>query len=169
MPENISPKQSSTTIFVPDTSAILTGKIDIFSLNSIVPESVLNEIRKGKESRIYNEGLHILKTATPTQQSVEIVREAAKSSGDISFLSSTDIDVIAIALEVKGVILSDDYSLQNVASKLNIAFKPCGLKGIEKQIKWEFRCRACGLRRSERVEFCPVCGHVMTRYPVQKQ
>lgn len=161
-------KQPNNPIFVPDTSAILTGKIDIYTLNCVVPESVLNEIRRGKESRIFNQNLEILKTVVPGEKSVESVRETAKLSGDISFLSSTDIDVIAIALEVGGVILSDDYSLQNVASRLNVEFRPCGLEGIKKSIQWEFRCRGCGLRKKEKTEYCPVCGHVMTRYPVSK-
>ncbi len=156
------------SIVVPDTSAILTGKVDIFSLNCIVPESVLNEIKNGKESRIYDIDLGILKIGYPTYDSIKKVKKTADSTGDLKFLSVTDIEVIALALDSDGIILSDDYSIQNVASMLNIQFRPCGLDGIKKLLMWGFRCRGCGYTQKKMIETCPRCGHKMTRYPLER-
>ena len=61
-----------------------------------------------------------LVVSEPTSQSLKKVKEASIRSGDGSVLSQTDIEVIALALDVHGTICSDDFALQNTAQYLSL-------------------------------------------------
>lgn len=71
-------------LIIPDTSAILTGKIEILSMNCIVPTSVIGEIKHGKMSRVIGHDLNIIRTASPGQEYMEQVREASKKDWRLS-------------------------------------------------------------------------------------
>ena len=51
--------------YVPDTSAILTGKIDLLSMNCVLPSAVLGEIRKGKMGRIMENSAFNVRIMSP--------------------------------------------------------------------------------------------------------
>jgi UPF0271 protein len=91
------------------------------------------------------------------------VKEAASRTGDLEKLSATDIEVIAVALEVKGTIVTDDFAIENVASVLGLKFYGADLKPISREIKWHFRCTGCGKKFSTHTKECPVCGHTVRR------
>lgn len=95
----------------------------------------------------------------PGQESLTIVKNASKKSGDVSVLSHTDIEVIALALEIHGTICSDDFALQNTAQHLNIQIHPLIQKKAEVR-RWKFRCSGCGkYYDSLPVDLiCPICG-----------
>ncbi|NLL10274.1 MAG: nucleotide-binding protein [Methanomicrobiales archaeon] len=84
-----------------------------------------------------------LVVSEPTLQSVKKVKEASIRSGDGSVLSQTDIEVIALALDVHGTICSDDFALQNTAQYLDIQIHPLLQKKAEMR-RWVFRCSGCG-------------------------
>lgn len=109
------------------------------------------------------EGVDLLKAANlevrePTSSSVEKVEDAARETGDDARVSEADIEVLALALELDLPILTDDYSIQNLAHHLGMAYIPVGEKGITRKIEWTYRCKGCGKYFDERVETCPVCG-----------
>lgn len=89
------------------------------------------------------------------------VKAAASKSGDAGRLSPVDLTVLALAVDVDGEIWSDDYSIQNVASIMGIAFKPVGMKGIEKVVKWNYQCIGCHKWYKEKMPDCPICGSPM--------
>jgi len=70
----------------------------------------------------------------------------------------------ALALDInkdedaKAIILTDDYSIQNVASTLNIKYQSFSQKGITKKFKWQYRCPGCKKQFKETVTICPICG-----------
>ncbi|MHB1440719.1 MAG: NOB1 family endonuclease [Cuniculiplasma sp.] len=152
---------------IPDTSAILTGRIEILSMNCLVPESVIREIRHGKMGRVITHDLNVIKTAAPKDEYMEEVREAAMETGDFPYLSQTDMEIVAIAKEHGGVIISDDYSLQNVSSRMGIEFHGCGIDAIKESIKWGYLCRGCGTKYDQKLESCRICGHRITRYAIK--
>ena len=55
-------------------------------------------------------------------------------------------------------ILTDDYSIQNVANELGIHFETMSQSGITKKFKWIYRCRGCGKKFKENISICPICG-----------
>lgn len=150
-------------ILVLDTSAILSRKFNLTEENLVIPESVMDEIRLGRIARNLawqEEGLKIFR---PGAKSILLAREAATITGDLEKLSQTDIDVIAVALELDGTIVTDDFAIENVASKLGLKFLGADLRPISREIKWQFRCTGCGKRFSAHVKECPVCGHEVRR------
>ena len=88
----------------------------------------------------------------------------AKKTGDYYVLSKTDIDVIALALQLNATIISDDYAIQNVARLMNLKYYGAGIETIKKEIKWKYRCTGCHKIYKNYIEICPVCGHKTKRY-----
>jgi len=94
----------------------------------------------------------------PSDQAITMVREGAKRTGDDARLSEADIEVLALAFELGLSILTDDYSIQNLARHLKVTFIPVREKGITEEIKWTYRCRGCRKIFDERIDECPICG-----------
>ena len=95
--------------------------------------------------------------------SISRVKDAARETGDLEKLSRTDIDVVAVALELGGTIVTDDFAIENVASRLGLKFLGADLKPISREVKWQFRCTGCGKRFSAHTKECPICGHEVRR------
>jgi len=156
-------------IFILDSSFFLSGlsppKGDLYT----VPQ-VVEEVRSGRKELIFAEslGLRILESS---YRAIELVKEESKRTGDITRLSETDIQLLALALDLKGVLLTDDYSMQNTAMSMGIAYEALAQKGIRKLETWYYRCAYCGryLENSkwEKHRECEICGGPMrsTRRP----
>jgi len=124
---------------------------------AFVTEGVLAELEKYNDRRAENL-LPAIKVSQATSSSLSKVKEAARGTGDSSRLSRTDLDVLALALELKAAVATDDYSIQNLASVLGIEFLPMSMKGITKVVRWNYLCTGCGKVFKEPQPDCPVCG-----------
>jgi len=142
---------------VVDTSAL-------FSMENLPPDvevhvtpGIVAELRKYKDRRLaYWE--HALQVSEPSKESVEEVTRRAEETGDSRRLSQTDIDIIALARDLGAKILTDDYSIQNLARFMGVDYGTVGLKGIGKVLKWKLRCTGCGRVWEVEHRECPVCG-----------
>lgn len=148
--------------YIIDTSAILSGKLNISEEDYIFPDSVIEEIKKGSLVKILE--VADIKISSPEKKYIEKAREAALSTGDYNVLSATDIDVIALAIELNGIIVTDDYAIQNVAKYCGVEYTGGGISGIKKGIIWKYRCTGCHKIYSRYITTCPVCGHEVKRY-----
>lgn len=100
------------------------------------------------------------------------VKASATLVGDTFFLSEADLQVLALALELKTqgyspLIATDDYSIQNVANQMSIEFASLATFGIRFRLQWIRYCPACHKRypadyKSRR---CEVCGTELKRKP----
>ncbi len=124
------------------------------------PPGVIDELRKYKDPRLDLWG-DMLKVSDVSDEFVSKVKEEAKKSGDLGRLSPVDITVIALGLELNGTVLSDDYSIENVCSRLNIRFRPVGTSGIKRVEKWNYQCIGCKKWYKEKYDECPICGSPM--------
>ena len=110
-----------------DSSVLLNSMCDFEEI--ITVEEVLKEI-KDRYSK-----LHIIprniKIFEPSEESINTVMLAAEKTGDKNRLSFTDVKLLALALERKDVIVTDDYDIQNLAAFLGIPFKPFRQRGIK--------------------------------------
>lgn len=145
-------------MYVLDTSAILSGKI--FENKIVTSPKVLKEIKpKGHSWRIFeflkSKGMELI---SPPKEAVEIVKKKAKQTGDFVKLSEVDIEIIALAYYLKATLLTDDYSMQNVAKELGIKFRSVVEKGIKEKIYWIFKCKYCGKTFKNYYKECPICG-----------
>lgn len=140
-----------------DTSALFGLEQVPPDWEAFVTEGVLAELEKYNDRRAENL-IPMLKVSQATTASLSKVREAAKGTGDSSRLSRTDMEVLALAYELKAAVVTDDYSIQNLASVLGLEFMPMNMKGITKVVRWNYLCTGCGKVFKESHPDCPVCG-----------
>jgi len=133
-----------------------------------VPE-VVSEILDENSSIYFN--VKGLKVESASDKSTNIVKEVSSKTGDIYRLSETDLKVLAKALDEKEkgndvVLVTDDYSIQNVAMALGIKFETVVRQGISKGFKWVRVCKGCGRKIDS--EICPICGSEAVMRKVKK-
>ena len=156
-----------TKVFIIDTSVILSGKpINLENAKFVTTPAISKEFSPG--GRDYRNFQFLLEKGldihSPSQESIDKIKEASKETGDINRLSVADIEILALAIDInrdnskEAIILTDDYSIQNVAYTLKIKFQNFSQKRITKKFKWLCRCPGCGKRFSESIKICPICG-----------
>jgi UPF0271 protein len=147
--------------FVLDTSAIIYLQ-DFRKFDEIfIPSLVVEEV-KDKVSKMKLEALN-LKTLEPDEKILKEVELIAKKTGDLEKLSKTDLQVLALAKELKAKIVSDDYNIQNVAKRLGIGFLPVSTKGIKEIFFWKKFCPNCKRYFKSDLGECPICGAKLKR------
>ena len=116
-----------------------------------------------------------LMVRTPKISLLKKVREASKKVGDVRYLSDTDMQVLALALELKNtgldpLIVTDDYSIQNVANEIGVNFASLMTYGIRFRFDWILYCPACHRKYPSdyKLKFCEVCGTELKRKPLRK-
>lgn len=125
-----------------DTSAFIGG-LDPFSVHEeqVAPPKVGEEVKRNNLTMLrFRAAVESgkLKIFEPALQFLVQVKACATSVGDSFYLSETDMQVLALALEIKArgdapQIVTDDYSIQNVATKprselllvINFRYKTC--------------------------------------------
>ncbi|MCK5548283.1 MAG: nucleic acid-binding protein [Thermoplasmata archaeon] len=144
--------------YVLDTSALISGE-DFLDGEFFTTFSAVKEARKKGITPQLQSILTIRITSKePSKDHVEEVAVHARKTGDIERLSPTDIEILALAKELGAVVLSDDYSIQNLAKEMGIPYHGILIKEIEEKIYWTYRCRGCGKFFEEPQKTCPVCG-----------
>ncbi|HDO19214.1 MAG TPA: nucleic acid-binding protein [Thermoplasmatales archaeon] len=159
-------------IFVLDASAILSGKpIELDGILITVP-SVKREVSKRHDYAFeffLSKGLSI---ESPSKESMSLVEKVAEEIGEKERLSQTDKEIVAIALDKRGkgnvCILTDDYSIQNIASMLGIRYQGISEKGITKKFVWRYKCEGCKKVFKERLSSCPICGSKLKPFVKRK-
>ena len=103
----------------------------------------------------------------PCKRAWDTAAGAAKDTGDYPQLSRQDISVIALAVELGGDIISDDFAISNVAKNMGLGIFPIMTKGIIDVGVWVRYCPGCGAVHPSRRE-CLNCGAVLRRRLVKK-
>lgn len=153
---------SNKTRFYLDSSAFMNGA-DYPPAECRTTPSVLAEFQPGGRLRARVERYLAagLAAEPPRPEAHQRVREVARDAGSLSRLSPADLDLLAAALgATDAVIVTDDYTVQDVAQRLRIPTRPVQTPGIEALREWAARCGGCGRTfPPERAgEDCPVCG-----------
>jgi UPF0271 protein len=145
--------------YVLDTSALFSMQ-DLPPGEVYVTPGVVAELRKYEDPRLrFWEDM--LKVTSPSPGALDAVRKAAARTGDDARLSPTDMEVLALALELKAELLTDDYSIQNLARVMGIRYRGVGLKGIREVVRWKYRCTGCRKEWDENYPDCPICGSAL--------
>jgi UPF0271 protein len=79
-------------------------------------------------------------------------------TGDSRRLSDTDKELLALALDLGYELMTDDYSIQNVARSMGIPVRGMDQKGIAEIFEWQAKCKGCGKLFPADVRVCDVCG-----------
>lgn len=105
-----------------------------------------------------------VKKMLPKKEHVQKVLRAAEETGDAWLLSKADVSVLALALELGIVLLSDDYDVQNVAKKLGVEVQNVLFAKIKTKRRYYSFCPACKREfKNVRDGECPVCGTKLRR------
>ncbi len=140
-----------------DASALLTGRQFPGEL-ATVPE-VLREVRRHGLTPQLEAVLETqVRTLSPGGDARKRVQAAAEATGDARRLSPTDGELLALALEQGGTLVTDDYSIQNLCRVLEIPYEPVLMPGIREAWRWTYRCTGCGRTWPEWHDECPTCG-----------
>jgi len=103
-----------------------------------------------------------LKIREPDEQSTQAAIKAAKETGDFPQLSKQDISIIALGMETKGQIITDDFAISNVAKNIGLNIAPIMTKGIKDVGKWIHYCPGCKASYQGGKE-CSICGTRLKR------
>ena len=163
-------------VLVLDTSAFVAG-YDPFSLSDeqVTVPKVEEEIRRNSMNKLrFETALESgrVTVKAPSQEFVNQIKASSCKVGDAFKLSETDMELLALALEMKAtgyrpLIVSDDYSIQNVAKQLCLEFSAVATFGIKRLLEWIRYCPACFREypASSSLRECRVCGTALKRKP----
>ena len=109
-----------------------------------------------------------LKIIEPDKENTNFVLEKAKNTGDLSELSKEDVSVLALCVQLNGELVTDDYTVSNVAKHLNLKVIPIMTKGISKVLDSVYICPACN-KVFEKISNCPICGSKLKKKSAQSK
>jgi UPF0271 protein len=174
------PLKTDDRILVLDASAFIAGFDPLsvaqkqYSVPKVREELASNSLPWIRFTTAENSGR--LRIEAPTSHALRKAKEASERVGDVLFLSDADLEVLALALELKeggykSQIVTDDYSIQNVADQLGIEFVSLMTFGIRFRLEWIMYCPACYRKYPSdyRSKSCEVCGTKLKRKPLRKK
>lgn len=166
-------------VLVLDTSAFIAGfdplavDEETYSVPKVRDELHDNSLLRVRFEASVESGK--LKVFKPMAEYINLVKKASGEVGDISSLSETDIEVLALAAQLndqhhEATVLTDDYSIQNVAEKLGLNFASLANIGIRYHLQWLYYCPACGKKypSNQKKMICENCGTRLKRKPLRK-
>ena len=161
-----------------DTSAFIQGfntsdtETQLYTTHLVVNE-LKEDIAKIRSSNWSQTGKLVI--MSPSSTSVDHVITKAKKTGDIQYLSTTDLSIIALAhqLRLDGLstfLISDDYTVQNIADYLGLAYSGMITQGIKYRFHWINYCPGCRkqFNKNQQIKICPICGTKLKRKPWKK-
>lgn len=161
-------------IIVLDTSAFLAG-YDPFSQTDeqVTTPKVEEEILRNSMIKLrFQTAVESGKVKIQAPNSDTAAKTHATKAGDTFKLSETDMQLLSLAFEYKEQgytpqIVTDDYSIQNVAKQLGIQFCALATLGIKRQLEWIRYCPACYKQypADSKNKECRVCGTELKRKP----
>ncbi len=152
---------SDSSEFVLDASAFYAGIPFQSSKKCITTNAVYDEVKHIRRSYSPLEALidaGNLIIVEPEKVSLNKVIVCAKKTGDYRKLSQADISIIALALQLRKTLISDDFAVGNVATFLKIPVKTLAFKGISELRAWVSFCKACTRAYNSDISVCTICG-----------
>lgn len=162
-----------------DASAFISGfdplsvedeQYSVPSVRHELPEDSLPSLRF--DTACERERLRLIH---PDPHFLDEVKNLSKEAGDLRFLSEADMQILGLAMQLKKdgrdpLIVTDDYSIQNMAKKIGVDFAPLITFGIRFYFKWLLYCPACHKKYPPdyRSRKCEVCGTILKRKPLTK-
>ncbi len=150
-----------------DASAFYAGIPFASSEKCFTTQDVFDEVKHIKRSHNAVEALletKRLEIMIPETEYVKEVIQKSKDIGDFQNLSSGDISVIALCLQLKAELVTDDFAVSNLSKHLNLKVVPIMTEGITHIANWAYFCSGCQKTFSG-ISKCPLCGNKLSRKP----
>jgi UPF0271 protein len=173
----------SSAILIFDSAPLLAG-FDLSKLNAFcfTTSSIIKEIKNKNAHEKIDLAIELgkLKIIDPPNEYINKIDTKAKESGDLKVLSPNDKSILGLALyllqsyssqfklsedHVNLKIITDDFSLQNVARSIHIQIGSYKTQGTEKFIQWEAYCPLCfKVYPTQKLGTeCVICGGIIKR------
>lgn len=176
---HLPPDRTEMKVLVLDTSAFVMGinpsALDMatYSVMGVLDELIPDTLPHTRFRTSRDSGRLTVKK--PTSSSLGVVQDSSFKVGDANVLSKADVEVLAVALDLKKsglspAIVSDDYAIQNVSETLGIEHASLATFGISERFDWIYYCPACFRRYTpeDAGQTCRVCGTPLKRKVVRK-
>tara|TARA_B100000674_G_scaffold490346_1_gene506019 strand:- start:478 stop:978 length:501 start_codon:yes stop_codon:yes gene_type:complete len=137
-----------------DTAALINWPIELLDGGYVVEKQRL-EISRISPERILSLEAANLMWMSPSIESINQATKISHETGDLDGLSETDLSLLALVIDIKGRLYTDDYRIQNVCNSAGIEWSPVQTVGISETWNWELKCRGCGKVTSGRWETRP--------------
>ena len=148
-----------------DASAFYAG-IPFSSSNEFYTTSLIfdeiKHIKKNHDAIDILLATNRLKIQDPSSEFIDIAIEESKKTGDFNQLSKQDVSLIALCLQLKGELITDDFAISNLAKNLDIKVSPLMTSGIKDVGIWILYCPGCRKNFNSGSE-CPSCGSILKR------
>ena len=145
--------------YVLDTSVLYYGKDLPLGFECVITPGVVRELDKeGMSARLELLMATRVRVSSPSDRSLKKVSEESEKTGDSRRLSEADKELLALALDLGYELITDDYSIQNLARAMGIPARGFDQKGIAEVFEWQAKCKGCGKVFPADVRVCDVCG-----------
>lgn len=155
--------------FVLDTSLLLGGKDPPRGGGwATTPEAAAEVSPGGRDARRYEDWLSLgLQLRDPSPAARQRVDDVAGAAGTRSRLSPADLSLLALAIDLEATLLTDDYTMLDVAGRLGLRTQTVNQAGIERRLDFRPRCSGCGrwFDAPQKRDECPVCGSPVKAKP----
>ncbi|MGA2675439.1 MAG: ribonuclease VapC [Methanobacterium sp.] len=163
-------------VYVLDSSGIIGGFLSKKFAN-FTTSQVITEIKDLKSELFLQSALEngYITIKEPESQDFKQVKKVITESGDLLRLSDVDQLVIALALTIERdgmnpIVVTDDYSIQNVLKIIGISYRSVLTKGIENIVGWIKICKGCKKKypSNNSLTECEICGSPIHRKRIKK-
>jgi UPF0271 protein len=158
--------------YILDTSLLLGGKDPPRDGRwATTPEAAAEVSPGGRDARRYEDWISVgLQIRSAGSDAVTRVEDVALAAGNLARLSPADVTLAALALELQGHLITDDYTLLDVAKRLSITTRTVNTPGIQGALDFKPRCTGCGrwFETMPKAEECIVCGSPVKPKPWKK-
>ncbi len=157
-----------TDWLVLDTALLLAGKEPPRGRWATTPEAEQEVSPGGRDARRFaywkEAGLQI-RAASPDAE--DRVDNAAMAAGSLGRLSVADRSLLALSLDLGAMLVTDDHTMLDVASRLRIPAQTIDTEGIDDTLDWRPRCTGCGKWFDDmpKKDECPICGSAVKLKP----
>lgn len=155
--------------YVLDTSLLLGGKDPPRDGSWATTREAAAEVSPGGRDARRFEDWHSLGLQVRGADAAAFARvdATAKAAGTASRLSPADRSLLALALELGATLLTDDYTVLDVARRMGVATQTVNQHGITEALDFRPRCTGCGrwLEAMPSKGDCPVCGSPVKSKP----
>lgn len=148
-----------------DATSFYAGVPFFSQEESFTTPLILDEIRHIKKNHDAIQALidlGRLKIIEPEKRFTDLVLDKARKTGDLKVLSKEDISILALSLQLKGELVTDDFAISNVAKQFNLKVTPIMTKGINRVLSYEYFCPICK-KSFEKTNSCQICGSRLVR------
>ncbi|MEM0372437.1 MAG: hypothetical protein QXO69_01145 [archaeon] len=123
-----------------DSAAFINSQI-LEESEAFTTQDVLNELKDARSRSVADaaRAKGSLRVSSASEEMTEYVRMVAREIGALKKLSETDVGVVALAFDLHAKLVTDDFSLQNLAAHLNIEYEGVARGKINEKKKFKVK------------------------------